>query len=315
MEPEKELMQFACSMSRSIDPRRPRKLTPEQSASIKDLPCIMKLAERVKKLSRALKGRPKKEKRRKEAHRLTLTGRVKKLPRGPEGSRTEEKYNRALKRLRSEKQRQRRLLLIDVKDRYKKEQPVRDSARQLSGKIVDKEVLRVLERSENMTPEHLYLIDAIMTLPETTLEKEVQRRIVAINAVTAYCGVEEGRSYRVERPGRPAGSVASTIVNAEGQVRSTSDNALRQAIASVRRDKRPKVCFLCLGSPRLSMDKRVREYVTVGSLTRHFLRHHVNKLQTGMQIDCQICDVKMVHRMDLLNHAETSHGTVTRVRT
>jgi hypothetical protein len=30
-----------------------------------------------------------------------------------------------------------------------------------------------------------------MTLPETSLDKEVGRRIVAINAVTAYCRVEE----------------------------------------------------------------------------------------------------------------------------
>jgi Protein of unknown function (DUF3435) len=44
-----------------------------------------------------------------------------------------------------------------------------------------------------MTPEHLNLIDAILTLPETTFEKEYQQRIAAINAVTAYCGVEEGQ--------------------------------------------------------------------------------------------------------------------------
>ena len=34
MKPEKELMRFACSMSRSIDHRRPWKLTPEKSASV-----------------------------------------------------------------------------------------------------------------------------------------------------------------------------------------------------------------------------------------------------------------------------------------
>jgi Protein of unknown function (DUF3435) len=46
-----------------------------------------------------------------------------------------------------------------------------------------------------MTPEQLLLIDAILTLPKTLLEKELQRRIVAIHAVTAYCSVEEGRSH------------------------------------------------------------------------------------------------------------------------
>jgi hypothetical protein len=70
-----------------------------------------------------------------------------------------------------------------------------DSERQLSGKVVDEDTRGALERLEQMTPEQLLLIDAILTLPETTFEKECQRRIAAINAVTAYCGVEEGQPY------------------------------------------------------------------------------------------------------------------------
>jgi hypothetical protein len=41
-----------------------------------------------------------------------------------------------------------------------------------------------------MTPEHCLFIDAILTLPETSLENEKRRRIAAINAITAYCSVE-----------------------------------------------------------------------------------------------------------------------------
>src|SRR3979490_2365918 len=62
MKPEKELMRFACSMSRSIDPRRLWKLTTEQSVSINDMPYIVKLAWRAKKLSGALEGSEKEEK-------------------------------------------------------------------------------------------------------------------------------------------------------------------------------------------------------------------------------------------------------------
>ena len=110
MKPEKELMRFACSMSRSIDPRRPWKLTTEQSMSINYLPCIVKLAQRAKKLSGAL-----------------------------EGSKEQEKYHQACRRLENEKRRQRRLLLVEIVDRFKKEQPVIDSERQLSGKVVDED--------------------------------------------------------------------------------------------------------------------------------------------------------------------------------
>ena len=156
-------MRFACSMSRSIDPRRPWKLTTEQSASVNDLLYIVKLAQRAKELSGALVDSPR-----------------------------EKKYRKACRHLMNEKQRQRRLLLVEIVDRFKKEQPVIDSERQLSGKVVDEDTRGALERSDQMTPEQLLLIDVILTLPEATLEKECQRRIAAINAVTAYCGVEEG---------------------------------------------------------------------------------------------------------------------------
>jgi hypothetical protein len=73
MEPEKELIRFVCSMSRSIDPRRPWKLTLEQS-SVNDLPSIVKLDKRVKKLSRALRA-------------SDSTRRVKSLSRASRGSR------------------------------------------------------------------------------------------------------------------------------------------------------------------------------------------------------------------------------------
>jgi hypothetical protein len=172
-------MRFACLISRSIDPRRPRFLDKEQKAMLKTLPCIIKLEERVACL--AQEGRAK-------------------------------KHQKAVKRLRNKKQRQRRLLLHDIVKKYKKEQPVIDSERQLSGKVVDEDLRSALERSENMTPEHL-LIDTIMTLPETSLNKEIERRITAINAVTAYCSVKEGTSYdsyRSRRCGRPVGGVAVT---------------------------------------------------------------------------------------------------------
>ena len=90
-----------------------------------------------------------------------------------EGSLREEKYQKARRRLRNEIARQRRLLLIEIVDRFKKEQPVINSERQLSGKMVDEDTRGALERSDQMTPEQLLLIDTILTLPETSLEKEL----------------------------------------------------------------------------------------------------------------------------------------------
>jgi hypothetical protein len=62
-----------------------------------------------------------------------------------------------------------------------------------------------------MTPELLLLIDAILILPTASSEKELQRRIAAIHAVTAYYGMEEGRSYLYVRRGRPPNPSTTTM--------------------------------------------------------------------------------------------------------
>ena len=153
----------------------------------------------------------------------------------------EDKYQKAVRRHRSEKQRQRRLLLADLVNRFKKEQPVIDSERQLSGKVVDEETRDALERSDQLTPEHLLLIDAILTLPETSLENETRRRITAINAITAYCSVEEGPTPRRNQRGRPLKEDSPPVLKA------AEPDALSQAIRSIKGKKRPTKCFICLG--------------------------------------------------------------------
>jgi hypothetical protein len=266
-------MRFACSMSRSIDPRRPRKLTPEQTVSVNVLPYIMKLHNRVKDLSNA-----------------------------PVRSCKDGRLQKAIKRLYNEKQRKRRELLGDIQKQYKSEQPVKDSERQLSGMVVDEDTRDALVCAD-MSPEQLGLIDAILTLPGKSLEQELQRRITAIKAVTLYCGVEEGAPSRYVRRGPPGTVISHPVQAAE------PDTALDLAIFSIKTDKRPRVCFVCLGNPNLTIRERVATYITSGSLSRHFVRKHVSKMQTGQCIDC-ICNVRLTTRKELLVHAERCHGTV-----
>jgi hypothetical protein len=278
-------MRFACSMSRSIDPRRPWFLTPAQSASVNKLPCIVRLTQRATNLSEV-----------------------------EEGTKGWNKYLRARRRVESEKKRQRRLLLVDLVDRFKKEQPIIDSERQLSGGVVIDDTREELQRSE-MTPEHLHLIDAILTLPETTFEKELTRRIAAINAITMYCGVEEGHpSSRGPRGRATKGRPRTMTGNTPPTTRSLLDDRLRKAILSVTTDKRPLFCWACVGNPALSIRERVTEYATPGSVSRHFLRMHVRKLKEGHHMDCHICKVRLQHRQHVQSHGERSHGTVSRLK-
>jgi hypothetical protein len=73
-----------------------------------------------------------------------------------------------------------------------------NSKQQLSRKVVNKDTQDALERLDQVTLKHFLLINAILTLPKTSLENENQQRIAVVNAITAYCGVEEGpASYRI----------------------------------------------------------------------------------------------------------------------
>ena len=64
---------------------------------------------------------------------------------------------------------------------------------QLAGKLVDTKVMGALEHKGLMPPQHLMVIDTTLSMPGATLEAEYQRWINAINAMTAFCPVEEGR--------------------------------------------------------------------------------------------------------------------------
>ncbi|KAA8649433.1 uncharacterized protein ATNIH1004_002104 [Aspergillus tanneri] len=169
---QKQLMRFAASISRSIDPRQPYKL--DDTSHVNEIPRKV-----TKGLShharRALKGVKKYEK---------------------EYTRANQRYQRAQCEFRNEWQRQRNRLVRENLERYKNEQPVIDSERQLSGKLVDEEVLGALERTGYITPQHIILIDTVLTMPGSTVKKEYQRRIAAVNAALAFCDVEEGSPSR-----------------------------------------------------------------------------------------------------------------------
>ncbi|KAL3428621.1 hypothetical protein BDV09DRAFT_190794 [Aspergillus tetrazonus] len=65
-------------------------------------------------------------------------------------------------------------------NKYKNKQPVIDSERQLSRKLLDTYIL----------------INTVLTTPGSTVEKEYQYQITAINAVIAFCDMEEGSPVR-----------------------------------------------------------------------------------------------------------------------
>lgn len=194
-----------------------------------------------------------------------------------------------------------------------------DLERQLAGKLVDAKVMGALERKGFMPQQQMLMVDTILSLPGTTLEAEYERRIQAINSVTAFCGMEEGRpacrttqSCRRSLPDDDESGPVSKWHQSSAEDK--TEIALRQAMESVRIDspkQRPQVCFLCSGNPALPLKDRLLKHSTPGSLTRHFLRKHVNPSWPAKGVTGTVCNGKpLQQKSELLNHAEVCHGTV-----
>ncbi|KAL4950839.1 hypothetical protein BDW69DRAFT_186978 [Aspergillus filifer] len=333
---QKQLMRFAASMSRSIDPRRPYKL--EDTSCVNQIPRVRALQEQVceRKQHRDKMKRAFETAERDFQQNFGDYSHLKQIKKGLQYptrqaldsvARREKEYTRAKKRhcraqrlSRNEWQRQRNRLVRENLERYKNEQPVIDSERQLAGKFLDEGVKGALERTGYMTPQHMILIDIILTMPGSTAEKEYQRRIAAINAVIAFCDVEEGPPTRQPKvtQKRTAMEALPSAPPAKRQERPSPDgqvNTLSQAIETIcikNRDDRPTICFLCLGNPCMPESKRIKNYGTPGSLSRHFVDIHVKPYPKDIRVKCSVCEEQLESKSALMNHAERVHGTVSR---
>ncbi|KAL4864645.1 hypothetical protein BDV12DRAFT_175830 [Aspergillus spectabilis] len=161
---ESSLVRFACLLSTLIDPDQPYKLSPKESKSLNELPVDNCKA----KFERAH-----------VAFQTTFS--------------YLQRYNKAVYELRNKKQQQRNQRIQENLELYQNKQPVIDLEQQLAGKLVDTKVIDALEHKGSMPPQHLIMIDVMLSMPGATLEAEFQRRINVINAMTVFCPVEEGQ--------------------------------------------------------------------------------------------------------------------------
>lgn len=203
----KQLLQFTASMNHSIDPWWPYKL--DDTSCVNDVPCMavlkkhcqvrkgdldqIKLAFEMAKQSfektfRVHQQRKKMVKKLSQPACLALKDIHQHERQHIHALR---KYNEAQHKYWNEWQQQRNCLIWENLERYKNEQPVIDVERQLAGRLVDKEV-EALQRTGYMTPQHMTLIDTVLTMPGATVEQEYKCQISAINAVIAFCDVQEG---------------------------------------------------------------------------------------------------------------------------
>ncbi|KAI2479406.1 DUF3435 domain containing protein [Pyrenophora tritici-repentis] len=252
IQPQAALMRAACTMSRSIDLRRPRRLTQEQSSSVDDDPSVRFLLNRREQLKRTVPN-------------------VTKHP----------KYKALASKISQERQRRRHALLKAIKERWEFEQPVRDVEQQLAG-LETKDDLELVH--DVMLPAQGELADSVLSKPGTTIEEEMDRRNRAIRAVTLYCSVEEGGMNPIQRGGRSRNDGPPVKSQLEYE-----EEALEAAKVSVYKEKRLKVCFLCLGNEGLPLAQRIHPFSTPGDLSKHFERKHLKHIKSGEGVSCNLC--------------------------
>lgn len=285
LEPQTALMRAASGMSRTIDRRRPRKLTAGQQAEVNRHPEVRLLCRRLQ------------SQRQWFADNKRTIASMKETP-------IYHEYQKAYLAHRNIKRRQEKALLQEVKARYKKEQPVIDIQRQLKGLLSAAPETATVE--DYVFVERVRVINTLFTFATSSPEEECKRRVEAIDALTALCGLQEGR-----RPCRPKAS-ASTVKLEQNRTplsalkgRSLSDSLLIEC--------KPTQCIFCLGQEDLPAATRLRSFHSHGDLKKHFHRKHLRHHPEGQPITCPHpkCYVDLTGTMNLQNHAEVIHKTPT----
>lgn len=276
MEPQHDLMRAACRMLRWIDPDRPQELTDEQTRSINQHPNVRELVGRRAALKQAGVA-----------------------PSDPG-------YKKLNSEIINERRRQRDALLGKLREEWDVENPVREIELQLSGFKFDQDVKTSLDLADDMPLTQRRLVETIITLPGTTLEEETRRRNDAINAVAAHCQFQEGGAVARGRPStEPKGPSPVKEVDPQVAAAEAEKRALDAATLSVFKEKRPTVCFLCLG------EKLIKSFAKPGDLSKHFKRKHLRYMSDRDRLECKVCQMPLKHVAHLRNHALGVHGTVS----
>ena len=280
LKPQTALMRAASGMSRTIDPRRPRKLNLAQETEVDRHPEVKVLRRRLKSLLRTFRER-----------KCSITS--------MKGTLLHDQYQQAYHAHRNTRRRHQKALLTEVKERYKKEQPVIDIQHQLKGLPAAEQ--EALQADRYVFAERVHAIDALFTFATSSTEEESKRRVTAINALTALCKKQESQGFRRRK------------VDIKSKEELTSVSPPPNLSETLPVECRATQCIFCLGNEDLPAADRLKTFAARGDLKKHFhrkhLRHHPNDQPTACPHPR--CNVMLKNTMHLQNHAEVVHKTPT----
>ena len=270
LKPQTALMRAAGGMSRTIDPRRPRKLTPAQQAEVDRHPEV-RLLRRIRDQKRSV------------VHKR--------------GTPLYDQYQRAYRAYRNSRRRYEKALLMEVKEKYKKEQPVIDIQRQLKGLPVVEQ--KAIQTARNVFMERVRAIDALFTFATSSTEGECQRRAAAIDALVALCKKQETQGFRRRK----------AEVKVKGEEALPADSPTSNLSETLRVECQDRQCIFCLGNEDLPNEDRLKTFWARGDLKKHFHRKHLRHHPDDEPIACPHprCDITFERKTCFQNHVERVH--------
>ncbi|KAJ5651633.1 uncharacterized protein N7484_005356 [Penicillium longicatenatum] len=286
----KSLMRAITRMSRWIDTRRPRHLTAEQRASIREHPEYVEAVQRFDEQAEVCIHDPSEQ----------MRSRRDKLAR--DKLNTFGRLERALRQ--------------KIRKEFDRKQANIDIERQLSGAAIDDEEAKNVLRTDSMLPEQINLLEKLFTWPTShSLDAEWQRRNAAVVAISQYCGHLEGGPLR----GRRKRTAPSDDTDEEQRTMklqslktvplspevSQEELLLEKAGKYIRKAKKPRRCFQCYGDAQLPVLRRTQKYSEYKSTLRHFRKCHLKDRR------CHMCSEDLLHEMHLRRHAEDVHRLAT----
>ncbi|CAK4031768.1 C2H2 finger domain-containing [Lecanosticta acicola] len=284
LEPQSSIMRVASGMLRSIDTRRPRKLTESQAMDVNQHPDVRVLSRRKRRLRKQIND---------TLGTVTST----------KGTQAYQLFKQIERDLRSTKRAVARKLLVDSQTRFRETQPVADIEAQLGhGSDGSVTAERAIDQPEQPTADKLSIerrrvVAALLTFATSDPQEENVRRSEAINAVSALCRRQERRARQVCQP--------------KGRVKIDAESHSQRDDYPVT--CRPTQCIFCLGNDALQHEDRQKSFCRKRDLKKHFERMHLRHLPDATPIECPHprCSQIFEHKLHLQNHAATIHGTFT----
>lgn len=211
--------------------------------------------------------------------------------------------------------------LKHVREEWQQAQAVEDIDRQIQGQDFDTNSRHTSRKAPPIGSAQQRMFETLTGPLPHDPQAIIHRRADAINALVAYCTVEEPatnfltnkylkRSQKQSRKRAPATASASSL---EEQRKLLRDSVYVKTMGrgNVRK------CYVCVGKAMTLQPNDpkhadlVRDFGFRHTLLTHFTNIHLSRILENESSTCPLCELKLEDKMYLQNHSESVHDLRT----